>query len=409
MIRADVTTGNYSNPRTQPDLRLRPRLQTQSPAPAPKRILMTADTVGGVWTYALDLTRALVEYGVEVSLATMGAPLSPSQRAEAGAVANLEIFESDYKLEWMDDPWRDVRKAGEWLRLLEERIRPDIVHLNGYAHGALDFRAPVLMVGHSCVLSWWRAVLGCPAPAQWNQYRAEVACGLAAADIVIAPTRAMLGALEHHYGSIRDGRVVYNGRDASLFEVRVKDEFVITACRLWDEAKNIGALSRASSQILWPVLVAGDQRSPNGGVDGGVASTGRLHPLGRLSQRQIAGWFSRAAIYAAPARYEPFGLSALEAGLSGCALALGDIPSLREIWDGAAIFVPPDDVEALRDAIEELIENPRLRVAYGARARMRAQEFTSQRMAAGYLAAYSDLMTRTDKRAVAFGGRSVCA
>ncbi len=31
-----------------------------------------------------------------------------------------------------------------------------------------------------------------------------------------------------------------------------------------------------------------------------------------------------------PARYEPFGLSVLEAALSGCALVLGDIPSLRE-------------------------------------------------------------------------------
>jgi glycosyltransferase involved in cell wall biosynthesis len=356
----------------------------------PKRILMTADTVGGVWTYALDLTRALAEYGIVVSLATMGAPLSTVQRDEAGSVANLEVFESDYKLEWMEDPWRDVQRAGEWLRSLEDRIRPDIAHLNGYAHGALDWRAPVLVVGHSCALSWRRAVLGCAASERWRRYRDEVSRGLAAADVVIAPTRAMLVAVEHHYGPIRDGRVVHNGRDATLFEAGAKDDFVMAAGRLWDEAKNISALSRVASRISWPVLVAGDQRSP----DGGEASMPNLHLLGRLSQRQIARSLSRAAIYALPARYEPFGLSALEAGLSGCALVLGDIPSLREVWEDAAIFVSPDDVEALSEAIEELIENAELRRVYGARARMRAREFTLERMAAGYLAAYADLMSR---------------
>jgi hypothetical protein len=29
----------------------------------PKRILMTTDTVGGVWSYSLELARALGEYG----------------------------------------------------------------------------------------------------------------------------------------------------------------------------------------------------------------------------------------------------------------------------------------------------------------------------------------------------------
>ncbi|HYO60185.1 MAG TPA: glycosyltransferase family 1 protein, partial [Archangium sp.] len=40
---------------------------------------MTADTVGGVWTYALELCRALAGDGVQVELATLGAPLSPAQ------------------------------------------------------------------------------------------------------------------------------------------------------------------------------------------------------------------------------------------------------------------------------------------------------------------------------------------
>src|SRR5215207_31233 len=80
---------------------------------APKRILMTADTVGGVWTYALELARSLAPHGVEIELASMGSRLSGEQRTEARSIPNLTVYESSFKLEWMEDPWRDVRAAGE--------------------------------------------------------------------------------------------------------------------------------------------------------------------------------------------------------------------------------------------------------------------------------------------------------
>ena len=50
-------------------------------AAGPRRVLMTADTVGGVWTYALDLSAGLGRSGIEVVLATMGRLPPPQQRA----------------------------------------------------------------------------------------------------------------------------------------------------------------------------------------------------------------------------------------------------------------------------------------------------------------------------------------
>jgi glycosyltransferase involved in cell wall biosynthesis len=101
---------------------------------------------------------------------------------------------------------------------------------------------------------------------------------------------------------------------------------------------------------------------------------------------------ARASIYAMPARYEPFGLSILEAGLSGCALVLGDIPSLREHWDGAAAFVAPDDRGALRRAIGRLIDSPARRAELGRRARERGHEFTVGRMVDAYQRLYHGLL-----------------
>ena len=127
---------------------------------------MTADTVGGVWTYALELARALEPHGVEVELATMGRALDADQRAQLARSPVVDLHESEFALEWQDDPWDDVDRAGRWLLELEERCRPDLVHLNGYAHGALPWQTPVVVVAHSDVLSWWEAVRREPAPLQ---------------------------------------------------------------------------------------------------------------------------------------------------------------------------------------------------------------------------------------------------
>src|SRR5579871_2877583 len=139
----------------------------------PRRVLMTADTVGGVWTYAVDLIGGLAAHRIDVALATMGERPSEQQRAQLRALPNVELFESSFRLEWMDDPWRDVERAGDWLLEIENRTQPDAIHLNGYAHAALPWNAPVLVAAHSCVLSWWRAVLQADAPREYDRYRRE--------------------------------------------------------------------------------------------------------------------------------------------------------------------------------------------------------------------------------------------
>ncbi len=355
------------------------------------KLLLTTDTVGGIWTYALELARALEPRGVEIALATMGLPLNAEQWEAARRLPNVEVFESAYKLEWMEDPWEDVHRAGEWLLEIEDRFRPDVAHLNSFVPAALPWRAPKLVVGHSCVLSWWRAVRGEEAPENWDRYRCEVARGLRAADLVAAPTTAMLTSLQRHYGPFRAQRVLYNGRDPALYWPGRKEPFVLTAGRIWDEAKNVGAVDCIAADLDWPVYIAGEQTNPDGG---GFRAADSVRPLGRLAPPILADWYARAAIYALPARYEPFGLSILEAALAGCALVLGDIPSLREIWGDAALFVSPDDIAGLRSALQTLIQDATLRQKLAERARQRALPFTAERMADRYMESYALLMAR---------------
>jgi glycogen(starch) synthase len=338
---------------------------------------MTADAVGGVWTYATELTLSLPE--VEFTLATMGPRASAGQRADLAP--NVRLVESDYKLEWQDDPWDDVLRAGDWLLELEEKLQPDVVHLNGFSHAAWNFAAPKLVVGHSCVLSWWRAVRNEPAPAEWSNYGEFVGRGLANADLVVAPSAAMLAALDENYHLRVPRRLIYNGRRFWPATGHAHRASVFAAGRLWDDAKNLRAVVEAAPMIDWPVHIAGD---------GGADSTNVTH-LGRLERNEMARAYGASAIYLFPALYEPFGLSVLEAALSGCALILGDIPSLREIWRDAAVFVDPRNPPNIARTVNEVITNPAMRHELGQRAQKRALDFTVERMASAYRETYHEL------------------
>jgi glycosyltransferase involved in cell wall biosynthesis len=231
-------------------------------------------------------------------------------------------------------------------------------------------------------------VKGEPAPDRYAVYAGEVRRGLASAGLVVSPTGAMLDELNREYGPLAKTRVIPNARSADMFRNGVKEPYIFTAARLWDEAKNVAVLDRIAGELPWPVYVAGETRHPDGSDRRPVA----VRALGRLSADEIAQWLSRASIYALPARYEPFGLSALEAGLSGCALVLGDISSLREVWRDTAVYVSPDDADEWRATLLSLIENRSRRDDLAWTARCRALTYSPERMAREYVSAYHLLL-----------------
>src|SRR5690606_19491304 len=93
----------------------------------------------------------------------------------------------------------------------------------------------------------------------------------------------------------------------------------------------------------------------------------------------------------------------------GCTLILGDIPSLREVWADAAIYVSPDAPGALADAVNDLIAHPPQRKALAEAARVRAAMYTPGRMAGQYLDVYRALAATPalDRVAPAYVGTTV--
>jgi len=351
-------------------------------------VLMTADAVGGIWHYALALCAALPE--IRFVLAVMGPMPSAAQRDAAGRLDNLVLEEYGHRLEWMQGAAGNLEASRHWLTLLARRYRADLLHVNGYAHARNETGLPTLAVAHSDVLSWWHHVHREAAPAEWGPYRREVMAGLRAADRVVAPTAAVLDDLARHYGfGPGSGTVIPNGINIAFYAPRPKRAAIMAAGRLWDEAKNLALLDEAAADLDWPVEIAGEANHP----EGGQARLRAARALGVLTPTELAERLGATAIYAAPARYEPFGLSILEAAASGCALVLGDIPSLRENWEGAALFAPPNDVGAWRTTLSCLIACDSRREALGTTARRRALVFSREHMATRYAELYCELVS----------------
>ena len=364
---------------------------------------MTADTLGGVFSYTIELASALAARGVQIALATMGGPLSPGQQQAALAVPGLSLFTSNYQLEWMDEPWDDVARSGDWLIDLERRLHPDIVHLASYAHAARGFRAPTVVVAHSCVLSWWEAVFGEDAPPRYDRYRREVRRGLDTASAIVAPTWAMLHALTRHHGPVSRARVISHAVDPGRAYPGEKEPLIFTLGRLWDPAKNLSTLGAIAARLPWAVRAGGSTAHP----DGQARVVPGIEALGVLPPREAAQWLARAAIYAHPALYEPFGLAIAEAALAGCALVLGDIPSLREIWgEERAIYIDPRDPSDLEHALRFLIRRPGIRIELGQRARARALARTPEAMARAHLDLYAEAIAGSARTTLPYGSET---
>jgi glycosyltransferase involved in cell wall biosynthesis len=358
---------------------------------AVRRILVTTDAVGGVWIYSTTLARALAASGYHVTLVTMGPKPSPSRLAEiADLFPHVGLIITDTALEWMDPEGEDAKRAGELLLRIATQLRPDLIHLNGFREASLPWPAPVVVVAHSCVTSWWQACRGGqPDDARWLQYRQAVSAGLRAADVWVAPTESFRRTINCLYQPTTGGHVIHNGIDAVARGAVGKRDIVLASGRIWDEAKNIAAVAAVAPRLPWRVQIAGPLQEPDTAPNTPPAA---VDWLGELSRPDLLERMQRAAIYVAPARYEPFGLGVLEAASAGCALVLSDIPTLRELWEDAAEFVPPDDADRLAQILGTLCRDDARRRCLQRAATRRAATYSIGRTLARYRDLYQHVL-----------------
>ncbi|MFN3943708.1 MAG: glycosyltransferase family 4 protein [Allosphingosinicella sp.] len=353
------------------------------------RAIITADTVGGVWQYSLELARGLARLEVETVLAVMGPSPSDAQLKDARKVPGLTLIDTGLELDWLARDGGALEQAASRVARIARESEADLVQLNTPAlAGLAAFDRPVVAVQHSCVASWWEAVHGSALPEDFAWRTDLVRDGLHRADIVVAPTAAFAAVTRRIYDLPEAPHAVHNGRTPLPLPSRPPHDFVFTAGRLWDQGKNLETLDAAAERIGVPVQAAGPVRGPNGAE----AMFDHLHCLGTLDEAEIGRWLAARPVFVSAALYEPFGLAVLEAAAAGCPLILSDIPTFRELWDGAAMFVDPRDEAGFTAALGRIVGDDFERATMGRAARERAARYTPDAMAAQMATIYRSLL-----------------
>lgn len=123
--------------------------------------------------------------------------------------------------------------------------------------------------------------------------------------------------------------------------------------------------------------------------------------IGRISEDEKARRLRGATVFCAPSvGRESFGIVLLEAMAASTAVVASDIDGYHNVAraDRDALLVQPNDVDALRDALRHLLDDPRRRTELIASGEQRAAEFSMRSLAERFLALYE---TAIERRAVA--------
>jgi glycosyltransferase involved in cell wall biosynthesis len=309
----------------------------------------------------------------------------------------VSLLETDLQLEWQDPAALDVDRARATLGEIAHGFVPDLIHLNGFREATFGWKVPSVVVAHSCVNSWASACgqEGSFTGSEWRLYSSNVQAGLRSATAWVAPTQTFRDHVARRYAPPMKGYAIWNGVDGSRRSSRPKLPFILGAGRVWDKAKNLSALSSTASEIDWPIRIAG----PCGLGGETPRPVNGCESLGEISHDELRREMETAAIFVSPALYEPFGLSALEAASAGCALLLSDIPTFRELWDGAAMFFDPRDRRALQACQRSLCGDASSRASLQRAAAERAQLYSLRNTVNCYCALYVSLLASRSGRA----------
>lgn len=349
-------------------------------------VLMTLDAVGGVWRYAMDLAGGLRQQGFRFTFAGMGPEPSVAQREEA--LRHGDLVWLDTPLDWLVEDERALDTIPPALAALVAERQVDLVHLNLPSQAAgLVLPVPVLVVSHSCVVTWFAAVRGTAVPEAWQWQQRRNRAGFDNCDMVIAPSQSHADALARSYGAIANLRVVHNSV-RPIPSATEKQPFVFAAARWWDDGKNAITLDAAAAHTTVPVIMAGDNRGPAGQY----VPIAQADHRGQLAFTEVRSLLAEAAILCSPSLYEPFGLAPLEAAAARTALVLADIPTYRELWDGAAHFVAPHDAHGFAQAFDELARDEERRRELAAAAYQHSRTFTLTRQTKAMRDAYRDCL-----------------
>ena len=89
-------------------------------------VLVTTDTLSGVWTYTQELVTGLANRGVRVTLVSLGDIPLPQQTSWMDDLQGLEYRPTAFRLDWMHEAEQDLKDSSAYLAALVKELKPDV-------------------------------------------------------------------------------------------------------------------------------------------------------------------------------------------------------------------------------------------------------------------------------------------
>ncbi len=343
---------------------------------------------GGVQAVVRSLACGLVRRGHRVSSGWAERGL-PDRRRNAGWAEPFHVRRNSAR--WLHLP----TAARLILRLLRER--PQIVNIHFASPSALYFVALAPWLGYRVVVTCHGSDILRPLPED-APYLAQVIGG---ADAVTAVSDDIAAQLVDEGLAPRIAPVVIaNGVDTHFWhpgpprQAGDGDRLLVAVGRL-ERVKGfdvlIGACAALARRGCRARLVIIGEGSQHESLVQQVARLGvqdMVHFAGRRSPEDIRAYLHEADLFVLPSRSEGMPLALMEAMATGTPAVAADVGGVADTAGNGARLVPPDDPEALAEAVADLLGDPDARAALGKKARARAEAFS----VAGAHDAYDALM-----------------
>jgi glycosyltransferase involved in cell wall biosynthesis len=215
--------------------------------------------------------------------------------------------------------------------------------------------------------------------------RAEYGSAVRRSALVITISEHAARAVVERLG-IAESRVrpIHLGIDHAVFRPGddTRERFLVYPARGWPH-KNHARLFEAFTVLrerhpdLELVLTSYEGPTPAG-----------VRSLGHVPRDELVRLYWTAAGLVFPSEYEGFGQPPLEAMACGCPVACSDAGSLPEVCGDAARLFDPTSVDAMVEAVEEILARP---AEWSARGIERAAQFSWEKTARAHDAIYSEL------------------
>ena len=344
----------------------------------PVLLVNNSRTFGGAELY---LERLMTARPADVGMRLAARDSSPARLLEAAAATAVPV------IRWRPDP------AG-LVRLYREMRGAALVHLNmawggDHAHAlalAWPVRRPVVGTVHIWV------------PPRSSLRRRVMALGYRRFGQVIAVSAEIRDAVVDQLGVPAERvDVVPNGVPYAEPPVRDPHETVV-----------VGGLGRLVPAKGFDLLIEAVRRLRDRGhrVEAVIAGEGpERDALERAAEglpvrfagfvTDVRAFLAEVDVFCLPSRWEGLPFALLEAMMAGTPCVAADVGDVAMGLGATGRIVPPDDVDALTSALEEVVASPELRTQRGRAAHERARHrFGMDAFVAGTLAAYDKALSR---------------